>query len=321
MSETAHTPAEWTDHAALWTAWPSHPELWGDTLAAARTAVAAMCTALAGAGDRVHVLATPGTPCPIEGVTVHEIEFGDIWLRDTGPIFAREGEQLIAARFGWNGWGGKYVLNHDDVVGDAIADLAGAPVRRHDWILEGGAIETNGEGACLTTRQCLLNDNRNARTDEATVAAQLRDALGIQRVLWLDEGLRNDHTDGHVDNIARFVAPGVVMCMESADASDPNRDTLEAVARDLSGFGLEVIRIPSPGAITDARGELMAASYLNFVIGNGAVVVPVYAAAADDRAVAAIDDAFPGRTAMGIDARDLLTGGGAFHCITREQPA
>ncbi len=313
-------PAEWADHAALWTAWPDRAA-WGDDLEPARAVVAAMCEALSSAGERVELLVTPGTPSPVDGVTVREVAFGDIWLRDTGPIFAREGEDLVAARFSWNGWGGKYRFDHDDVVGDAIADLAGAPIRRHDWILEGGAIEVDGEGVCLTTRQCLLHDNRNPHLDEAAVNAALRSALGIRRVLWLDEGLPYDHTDGHVDNVARFVAPGVVMCMEPGGANDPNRDILKAIANDLHGFGLEVIRIPSPDAITDTAGAIMPASYLNFVIGNNIVVVPTYGAPGDDRAVAAIGDAFPSRTTVGINARGLITGGGAFHCITREQPA
>lgn len=318
---TYKLPAEWEAHAACWLAWPSDPALWLDDLAPAREAVAAMCRAVARTGERVELLAPAGEEPDVDA-RFHDVPFGDVWLRDTGPIFVRDGDGALAAmRFEWNGWGGKYHFAADDGVGDAIAAIAGAPVQRHAWILEGGAIEVDGAGALLTTRQCLLNPNRNPGMLECEVDAALRDAFGAERVYWLDQGLRNDHTDGHVDNIARFVASGVAMCMEPTGADDPNRDVLDAVARDLAGFGFDVVRIPSPGRVLDAAGAVMPASYVNFYIGNGAVIVPIYGQPSDDDALARIQSAFPSREVVGIDARGLLTGGGAFHCISREQPA
>jgi agmatine deiminase len=162
---------------------------------------------------------------------------------------------------------------------------------------------------------------------QAELEAGLRDALGVDRCLWLDTGLRNDHTDGHVDTLARFVAPGVVVCMQPTGPDDPNRAALEAAARDLASFTdargrrLEVVRIPSPGLVTDAGGAVMPASYVNFYVGDRAVVVPTYGAPADDAAVAGVAALFPLRRTVGIDARAVLGGGGAFHCISQQQPA
>jgi agmatine deiminase len=251
------------------------------------------------------------------------VPFGDIWLRDTAPLFLRgPGGEAATVRFGFNGWGGKYVLAHDDGVSAAIATI-GAGERRSfvmPFVLEGGAVDVDGEGSVLTTRQCLLNPNRNGAVDERTVEGWLRDALGVERVLWLDEGLLNDHTDGHVDTVVRFVRPGVVVAMEARGGDDPNRAVLEALVRQSGAHGLEVVRVPSPGRVLDADGRVMPASYVNFYIANAAVVVPTYGSRWDDEAVERIGALFPGRRTVAVDARAVLTGGGAFHCITQQQP-
>jgi agmatine deiminase len=194
-------------------------------------------------------------------------------------------------------------------------------------VLEGGSVEVDGEGTLLTTRQCLLNPNRNPSLDEKAIETRLREALGVTKVLWLTEGLRNDHTDGHVDTIARFVGPGVLVCMEPADDDDPNAKVLLAIAAELEsmtdarGGPLRVVRIPSPGLVPGEDGEPMPASYVNFYIANHAVVVPTYGSPHDDAAVAAIGRLFPSRRTVGIDARAILSGGGAFHCITQQVPS
>ena len=191
---------------------------------------------------------------------------------------------------------------------------------------EGGSFFVDGEGTLLTTEQCLLNPNRNPGMSQADLEAALREGLGAQKVLWLDEGLLNDHTDGHIDTLARFVAPGVVVCMEARDPADPNAATLARLAADLEamtdaqGRRLRVVRIPSPGAVLDEAGELMPASFVNFYIGNRTVVVPTYGTPFDDEAVAALAPLFPGRRVAGRSARAILSGGGAFHCITQQQP-
>jgi agmatine deiminase len=324
-------PAEWAPHKAIWTAWPSAADLWGEDLAPARGEVAAMVRALAddGAGDRMRVLAhgreaeASAKLALGQNAEVLPAAFGDIWLRDTGPIFMREAR---AHAFRFNGWGGKYQLPHDKEVADQIARTAGVALTRHDFILEGGAIEMDGEGALITTRQCVLNRNRNPHWTEAAAEVELKRALGVEKVLWLDEGLANDHTDGHIDNLARFVAPGRVVCQAPFGPDDPNLDVLEEIALSLAamtdarGRKLEVVAIPSPGAVLDEDGDAAAASHMNFVVGNTVVVVPVYSASSE-AAVEALNPLFPGRKVIGLPSRAILTGGGSFHCITQQEPA
>lgn len=320
-------PAEWAPHDATWVAWPSHGDLWLDNLEPAREAFVHLVEAIA-AGETAHVLVPDDeqerlarAALPAERVRFHRVPFGDIWLRDTAPIFLRgKGGEVATVAFRFNGWGGKYVLEHDDRVAGRIAGIDSRRAFTMPFVLEGGAVEVDGEGAVLVTRQCLLNPNRNGRVDEKTVEGWLRDALGVERVLWLGDGLLNDHTDGHVDTVVRFVRPGVVVAMEARGADDPNRAALEALAREAAGHGLEVARIPSPGRILDADGRVMPASYANFYVCNASVVVPTYGAPWDDEAVERIGALFPGRRAVGVEARAVLTGGGAFHCITQQVP-
>ena len=322
---TARQPAEWARHAACWTAWPSHNELWVDDLEPARAEVAALIHAVAG-GERVELLvadaaAEASARAALAGLDVgfHVQPFGDIWLRDTGPLFLASPAGAAAAAFRFNGWGGKYVLGGDAEVAGFVAGAAGVPLARHDWVLEGGAIDVDGTGLAVTTEACLLNPNRNPHMDRAEVESHLRRDLGIDRLLWLGEGLANDHTDGHVDNLARFVAPGVLAVGTASGSDDPNADVYADAAERARDFGLEVRLIPSPGRI-EVDGAVVPASYMNFYIANAAVVVPVYGAAYDDAAVAAIGALFPGRIIIGKGANHLLTGGGSFHCITQQQP-
>jgi agmatine deiminase len=312
----------------MWTAWPSDPLLWQEDLEPARAEVASMVAALA-AGESVKVLAANEIAAASaramlgEAAEVVVIPFGDIWLRDTGPIFTSDGR---AHAFDFNGWGGKYILESDADVARAVAMRAGVKLVQHRFVLEGGAIEMDGEGTLLTTRQCVLNPNRNTGWSESTAEATLKAALGIEKVLWLGDGLLNDHTDGHVDNIARFVAPGRVVCQAPWGDDDPNADILDAIARDLEKMTdahsrrLEVIRIPGVGRYEDDEGDPVPASHMNFIIGNKVVVVPVYSDSADD-AVAALAPLFPGRRVIGVSAHAVLTGGGSFHCITQQEPA
>lgn len=324
-------PAEWQPHKAIWTAWPSAADLWGEDLEPARAEVAAMIRALAdgGKGDKMRVLAhgreAEATAKLALGQNAEIIPgaFGDIWFRDTGPIFTADGQAL---GFKFNGWGGKYQLPHDDEVAARVALLAGAGFKQNDFILEGGAIEMDGEGTLLTTRQCLLNPNRNAHWTEEGAEVALKKALGVTKILWLDEGLANDHTDGHIDNLARFVAPGKVVCQAPFGREDPNFEVLEEIAlslaamTDAKGRKLEVIRIPSPGVVVDEDDDPIPASHMNFLIGNSTVVVPIYSGSGDD-AVNALAPLFPGRKVVGLSSHAILTGGGSFHCITQQEPA
>ena len=326
-------PAEWAPHRAMWLGFPSHAELWQEDLAAAQTEVAALARALAGPGaERVKLMT--GHPDGeaaarellggVDGVEIVAGRFGDIWLRDTGPIFGAGGHDAQAFRF--NGWGGKYELEHDDTVAAQIAEASGARLHLHDFILEGGAVDHDGEGTVLTTTQCLLNRNRNPGWDLAAAERALGAALGAQKVLWLGEGLLNDHTDGHVDNLARFVAPGVVACPVAWGRGDPNAQVYDETARALSqmtdaaGRKLEVVRIPSPGFVDDGDGKPVPASHMNFLIANRAVVAPIYEDQPGEFALEALKHIFPDREVIGLSSSAILTGGGSFHCITQQEP-
>ncbi len=334
-------PAEWAPHRTLWLGFPSHPELWEDNLDSAQAEVAALALALAGTGgERVRVLVrgeaaeeaararlTLGAVAQGGSIEVVQALFGDIWVRDTGPIFIKRGDEVAAAAFRFNGWGGKYVLDDDDVVAEQIAAAGGAPRLDHDFVLEGGAIDCDGLGTVLTTRQCLLNPNRNAGWSALDVEAAMAAALGAKKVLWLNEGLQRDHTDGHVDNLARFVAPGVVACPVAFGHDDPNAPIYDETARrlaqmkDARGVALQVVRIPSPGRIKGEDGAALPASHMNFIIANKAVLAPVYEDYASSYALDALRSLFPEREVVGLSSTAILSGGGSFHCISQQEPA
>jgi agmatine deiminase len=317
----------------MWLGFPSHAELWEADLEAAQLEVAALARALAGpGGERVRLMtghpegeaAARAMLGEVAGIEIAPGAFGDIWLRDTGPIFDATGR---AHGFRFNGWGGKYELAHDDTVAEQIAAAAGAPLIRHDFILEGGALDHDGLGTVLTTGQCLLNRNRNPGWTEAVAEAALAEALGARKLLWLGEGLLNDHTDGHVDNLARFVAPGVVACPIAWGRGDPNAGAYDDAARrlaamtDAEGRPLTVARIPSPGFVDSGEGRPVPASHMNFLIANRAVIVPIYEDQPGEFAIQALEHLFPDRQVVGLPSTAILTGGGSFHCITQQEPA
>ena len=354
MTGTPRQPAEWAPHEAVWIGWPSAVDLWADDLGPARAEVEDFIRAIlfpnptdpGERGERVELLARGAEaiaaaeimrarlPDP-EALAVREAPIGDIWLRDTGPVFTRERQgagALKASAFRFNGWGGKYQLPEDDRIADIVAGLAAADLRRFDGLVaEGGALETDGEGTFITTRQCLLNPNRNPSLSEQDIENILRESLGAERVIWLDEGLAGDHTDGHVDNLARFLAPGKVVCMRPTGDDDPNREVLRAVeralsaARDAQGRPLEVVAVPSPGRV-EIDGAPAAASHMTFYLSNHALIMPGYGRLAGDSAPCAqAADTLKAHTDRAhvfvIDSSHLLTGGGSFHCLSREQPA
>jgi agmatine deiminase len=317
---------EWAPHEAVWIGFPSDPELWLGDLKPAEREVAAFAKAVhaGGKGEKVWLVAAHDGAAesarelaPFAEVIVES--FGDIWLRDTGPIVHGSGKQRRAQGFGFNGWGGKYELGGDQEIGERLAHAASLPFAKSDWILEGGAIDGDGSGTVITTEQCVLNPNRNTLTREES-EQRLLDDLGFERVVWLGSGLMNDHTDGHVDNLARFVAPGRVAIPTPAK-DDPNAAVYKDAARRLRGTRLDIVTLPSPGRITDEDGEIIPASYMNFYIGNAAVVVPQYGAANDRAAVDVVQALFPDRVAIGLRADHILTGGGSFHCISQQVPA
>lgn len=314
-------PAEWAPQGAMWTAFPSDPGLWEADLLPARAEVAALVKALARSVP-VRLLASGAEAAAAaraaagDAAEVIQMPFGDIWLRDTGPVFL---SATRAVAFHFNGWGGKYDLPGDSDLADRMAAKAGAALTRFDLRFEGGALDVDGLGLAITTEQCLLNPNRNPGLDRRDVEAVLKEALGIRRLVWLGEGLEGDHTDGHVDNLARFVAPGTVLIPEAAGTDDPNAAVFRDARARAAAAGLLVLDMPSVGHF-ELEGRIAPASYMNFVLANGQAVVPLYGVANDEAAIAALRRALPRHKVTGLPANHLLSGGGSFHCITQQQP-
>ena len=323
MIAHAVQPAEWAPHAAVWIGFPSHPDLWLEDLVPAREEVVAFARAVHadGRGERVILVAADAEAAQAartmagDSAKIVVEPFGDIWLRDTAAIVLSDG---TARDFRFNGWGGKYDLPGDDDIGQRLAARHGIHAESCDWILEGGAIDGDGTGRVVTTEQCLLNHNRNPGLSKSEIEQRLRTDLGFTQVIWLGEGLMHDHTDGHVDNLARFVAPGTLAIPEAAE-NDPNWLVYQHAARDAAAHDVRVVSMPSPGRVL-RDDEIVPASYMNFYIGNASVVVPQYGAPNDAVAVAAIQALFPDRQAIGLHADHILTGGGSFHCISQQVP-
>ena len=328
MSENPPAPPlpEWAPHEAVWIGFPSDPDLWLGDLKEAEREVAAFARAVhaEGKGEIIRLVAahegaaeSARRLAPFAEVVVEP--FGDIWLRDTGPIILGSGRSRSARGFAFNGWGGKYDLEGDQDIGQRLAKQAGLPFSNSEWVLEGGAIDGDGSGSVVTTEQCLLNPNRNSLTREE-IEDRLRSDLGFEQVIWLGSGLMNDHTDGHVDNLARFVAPGRIAIPTPAK-DDPNAAAYREAARRLRSTKLDIVTLPSPGRVLDEDGDVVPASYMNFYIGNAAVVVPQYGSVNDRAAVDVVQALIPDRVAIGLRADHILTGGGSFHCISQQVPA
>jgi agmatine deiminase len=228
---------------------------------------------------------------------------------------------LLGLRFRTNGWGGKFIYEYDDQVGDAICAATKARIVPHDFVLEGGSIEHNGAGTIMTTRECILNPNRNPSWSEHDAEHALKQAFHADRLVWIDFGMKNDHTDGHIDNIARFVGEDHVVCQKPYGSDDPNAVVFAAISQRLKSEGFRVSEITSPGLVKDDSGEVVPASHMNFVIANGIIVVPTYGGPSTATALAELQKVFPNRRVVGSSSRAVLTGGGSFHCITQQQPA
>ncbi len=317
-------PPEWAPHEAVWIGFPSAADLWLEDLEAAQDEVAAFARAVraGGKGEAVRLIcaneaAADRAVALATGAEIMLLPFYDIWLRDTGPLVLPDRRALD---YRGNGWGGKYPSPLDDAIAGKLCAAAGIERQPRAMILEGGAIDVDGAGLLVTTEQCLLNANRNPMMTRADIEAQLKIDLGVTRVLWLGDGLVGDHTDGHVDNLARFVAPGVLALPEPDGPDDPNADVYADAWVRAQAFGVEVVPLPSPGRI-EVDGAVVAASYMNFYIGNAAVVLPTHGVANDDFAVKAIAALFPDRLVTGLPTNHILTGGGSFHCISQQVPA
>ena len=319
-----HTlPPEWHPQDWLWVGFPHAADEWPGVLARAQEQIAAFANAVAASGQAVRLLvrdeanAARARELVSNAMTIERRVYGDVWLRDTGPLVL--GDARTAMRFGFNGWGGKYLMPGDETIGAELARDAGLDVTTADWILEGGAIDGDGTGLVVTTEQCLLNPNRNPALARTDIETRLARDLGLTRVLWLGDGLCNDHTDGHVDNLARFVAPNRLAIPVATAADDPNAAIYADAARRARAFGVEVVEVPSPGRV-EWDGIVQPASYMNFVITTNLVVVPVFGSPHDEAGVAAIAALFPDRATVGLMADAVLLGGGGFHCASQQMP-
>ncbi|MBC2670323.1 agmatine deiminase family protein [Novosphingobium piscinae] len=320
-------PPEWHPQDWLWIGFPHDPVEWPGFLGAAQEQIAAFASAVAESGQEVRLIvrdaANEARARSLVGgaVTLERRHYGDVWLRDTGPLVvcAADGTRT-ARRFGFNGWGGKYLMDGDQTIGAELARDAGLAVTTADWILEGGALDGDGTGLVVTTEQCLLNPNRNPALGRAEIEARLAQDLGYDRVLWLGEGLINDHTDGHVDNLARFVAPGVLALPRATGPDDPNAAIYADAKARAEACGVTVREVPSPGRVMTGD-RIEPASYMNFAITSRLVVVPIYGTRHDAEGVAAVAELFPDRAVIGLMADAVLAGGGSFHCASQQMPA
>ena len=321
-------PSEWSPHDRVWIGFPSFWGHWEEPFAEAQRQIATFADAVSdgGRGETVHLIAGNSEAAMIASemvsrdVIVEQRHIGDIWLRDTGCIIVSDGQSQLARNFGFNGWGNRFSFDGDQTIGRELAAGSGFEVTDCDWVLEGGSIDVDGTGLAVTTTDCLLNINRNAALDKQAIEANLRRDLGITKTLWLGDGLGNDHTDGHVDNLARFVGPNHLVIPNAAGPGDPNAAVYDDARRRAEEFGCKVTAIPSVGRF-EQHGEFVPASYMNFYIGNSVVVVPIYGAADDDNALAAFEPIFPGRRIIGLYADAILSGGGSFHCSSQQVPS
>ncbi len=324
-------PAEWRPHERCWMAWPCRQETWGDRLDDARDAYAAVAQAIA-EYEPVTMVANPQDVAAASincgrGVDVLPMDLDDSWMRDIGPTFLLDGKGGIAGSdWHFNAWGHKYdYFNNDARLAESLLDHL--DIRRFDapFILEGGAIHSDGEGTVLTTETVLLNPNRNPGMDKAETEKALCDWLGAVKVIWLPAGMHNDETDGHVDNLACFARPGVVLAASCPDEADPNYEILRAnteflrASTDAKGRTLEVATIDQPTRMDD-HGERLASSYINFYIADRGIVMPSFEDRRDAAARRTIAQAFPYHKVTQVSAVDIIRGGGGIHCITQQQP-
>jgi agmatine deiminase len=319
-------PPEWHPQDWLWIGFPHDETEWPGFLGVAQEQIAAFASAVADSGQEVRLIVRDAANearaarLASASVKLERRTYGDVWLRDTGPLVMCGADgQRAARRFGFNGWGGKYLMLGDQTIGAELAESAGLTTATSDWILEGGALDTDGTGLVATTEQCLLNPNRNPELSRAEIEARLARDLGFDRVLWLGDGLINDHTDGHVDNLARFVAPNVLALPRATGPDDPNAAIYADAKARAEAFGVTVREVPSPGLVTSGA-RIEPASYMNFAITSKLVVVPIYGTSHDTDGVAAIAELFPDRPTIGLMADAVLAGGGSFHCASQQMP-
>ena len=338
-------PAEWQPHEATWLSWPKDPLTWPDRVPQAQEIFLQMMGALA-PNEVVNLLVDDAETealvrqrCNFPGVDnirFQRLQTVDSWIRDYGPNFLLHKSAQTLAYNDWifNAWGNKYEeLKRDDTIPAQLEATLGVQRFEPGIVMEGGSIEVNGNGIVMTTEQCLLNPNRNPHLDRVGIETYLKNYLGVQQVLWLGEGIVGDDTDGHIDDIARFVAPDVIVCALEDDPADANYELLQdnlrrlRTARDCEGRNFEIVTLPMPGVVAAANDDSarqldrLPASYANFYIANNVVLAPIFGHANDKRALDTLQKVFPTRRIVGINCEPLVWGMGTIHCVTQQQPA
>ena len=329
-------PAEWHPHAATWLSWPrpdgiSFPDRYDEVLLTLGEMVRTLAP-----HERVNInvrneeveAAARRSIGDAPNVSYFRIPSYEPWCRDHGPIFVKRGRDLAVVDWDYNAWGGKYPpYDDDDAVPLRVAEVLGLPVFSPGIVMEGGSLDVNGDGTLLTSEACLLNPNRNPHLDRKGIELCLRDYLGVTNILWLGDGIVGDDTDGHVDDLARFVNPNTVVMVIERDPQDDNYEPLQEnlkrlqTMRDQDGKPLRIVELPMPGVV-EYKGQRLPASYANFYVANGVVLLPTYGhQTADVIAVQTLQQLFPDRRVVGIDSTNLIWGLGSFHCLTQQQPA
>jgi agmatine deiminase len=331
-------PAEWEPHAATWLSWPrregiSFPDSFDRVLPALRAMVEALieseqvCINVCNGAHEAEARSVL-SGLPMERITFYRIPTDEPWCRDHGPTFLTRDRDLKLAVVDWdyNAWGNKYPpFNLDEVVPTRVAEILNVPVFYPRMILEGGSIDVNGAGALLTTESCLLNKNRNPNLSRDQIEERLRNYLCVRDIFWLGDGIAGDDTDGHIDDIARFVSERTVVTVVEEDRDDENYEPLQKNLARLRQMkirkdNIEIVTLPMPRKIL-REGLRLPASYANFYVANTCVLVPTFADSADEVALSILCECFPTRRVIGIDCRELIWGLGTFHCLTQQQPS
>jgi agmatine deiminase len=324
-------PAEWEKHSAIWLSFPHDNESFPH-LEKARAAHADFAAAISETeqvelqvlDETMQELATSlltERNANMGNVRFHVREYADIWFRDYGPLFVTNGKELAMTKWEFNAWGNKYeaLLKDNGIPYEMNKDLK-MQMFETGMVLEGGSIDVNGKGALLTTEQCLLNKNRNPDMTREQIEQKLKDNLGVSNIIWLKEGVEGDDTDGHIDDIARFVNENTIVCAVEENEKDANYAPLKENFELLKSTGMNVVPLPMPGNVTRENGSRLPASYANFYIGNGKVIVPIFGTENDGKALEVLRSVFPDRKVVGINALYLVYGFGTFHCMSQQQP-
>jgi agmatine deiminase len=332
-------PAEWEPHSGTWLTWPHNLETWPNQhMQEVEAEFLSIIQPLA-KDESVHILVNDeemegsvtstlnDNNVEMKNIFLHNIPTNDSWIRDYGPNFIVQSDGIVATNdWDFDSWGRKYKWELDDLAGTIIAEKLGLHHFKPEIVLEGGAIEVNGTGTCITTESCILNPNRNNGISREALETTLKNYLGVSKIIWLHGEIQGDDTDGHIDNLARFVNPTTIVCVVEEDENDPNYTCLKKnfdrlkTATDQDDKPLEIITLPMPGHI-GSPSECLPASYANFYIANKSVLVPVYNQPNDKQALAILEPLFPERKIIPIPSTTIIWGLGGVHCLTQQQPA